>query len=84
MKVLIIGAGLIGICTASFLRLRGHEVTVIERETGPGLQTSFANGALVTPSMPEPWDTPGCWAYCSPHSLSPTRLCNCACAHFRI
>ena len=61
MKVVIIGAGLIGISTSYFLRLRGHEVTVIEREGGPGLQTSFANGALVSPSMPEPWNAPGCW-----------------------
>jgi D-amino-acid dehydrogenase len=61
MKVTVIGAGLIGISTAYFLRLRGHDVTVIEREKGPGLQTSFANGALVTPSMPEPWNAPGCW-----------------------
>jgi D-amino-acid dehydrogenase len=61
VKVAVIGAGVIGVSTAYFLRLRGHEVTVIERETGPGLQTSFANGALVTPSMPEPWNTPGCW-----------------------
>src|ERR1700740_745762 len=61
MKVLVIGAGLIGTSTGYFLRLRGHEVTVVERERGPGLQTSFANGALVSPSMPEPWNAPGCW-----------------------
>ena len=61
MKIVIIGAGLIGISSGYFLRLRGHEVTVVEREKGPGLQTSFANGALVSPSMPEPWNTPGCW-----------------------
>jgi D-amino-acid dehydrogenase len=61
LKVAVIGAGLIGVSTAYFLSLRGHEVTVIEREKGPGLETSFANGALVTPSMPEPWNAPGCW-----------------------
>jgi D-amino-acid dehydrogenase len=61
MKVLVIGAGLIGVSTSYFLRMRGHEVTVVEREKGPGLQTSFANGALISPSMPEPWNTPGCW-----------------------
>jgi D-amino-acid dehydrogenase len=61
MKVLVIGAGLIGISTSYFLRVRGHEVTVVERERGPGLQTSFANGALISPSMPEPWNAPGCW-----------------------
>lgn len=61
MKVVVIGAGLIGLTAAYFLRKRGHDVTVIERQTGPGLETSFANGSLLTPSMPEPWNAPGCW-----------------------
>ena len=60
MKIVVIGAGLIGITTAYFLRLRGHEVVVIERRKGPGKETSLANGALVTPSMPQPWNAPGC------------------------
>jgi D-amino-acid dehydrogenase len=61
MKVLIIGAGLIGVTSAYFLRSYGHEVTVIDRGQGPGLEASFANGALLTPSMAEPWNAPGCW-----------------------
>lgn len=61
LRVLIIGAGLIGVTSAYSLRRRGHEVLVIEREAGAGLQTSFANGSLLTPSMPEPWNAPGCW-----------------------
>jgi D-amino-acid dehydrogenase len=61
MKVVVIGSGLIGLTSAWFLRRRGHEVTVLEREAGPGRQTSFANGALLSPSMPEPWNAPGCW-----------------------
>ncbi len=61
MKILIIGGGLIGVTTAYFLRRRGYEVTVIDREVGPGRGASFANGALLTPSMPEPWNAPGCW-----------------------
>lgn len=61
MKIIIIGSGLIGVTTAYFLRRRGYEVTVIDREEGPGRETSFANGALLTPSMPEPWNAPGCW-----------------------
>jgi D-amino-acid dehydrogenase len=61
MKVGIVGCGLIGLTTAYFLRNRGHEVTVLERTDGPGLETSFANGALLTPSMPEPWNAPGVW-----------------------
>jgi D-amino-acid dehydrogenase len=61
MKVVIIGAGVIGLTSAFFLKQRGHDVTVIERDAGPGLETSFANGALLTPSMAEPWNAPGCW-----------------------
>jgi D-amino-acid dehydrogenase len=61
VKVVIIGAGLIGLTAAYFLRKRGYDVTVIDRQTGPGLETSFANGSLLTPSMPEPWNAPGCW-----------------------
>jgi D-amino-acid dehydrogenase len=61
MKVAVIGSGLIGATSAYFLRQRGCEVTVIERQQGSGLETSFANGALLTPSMSEPWNTPGSW-----------------------
>ena len=61
MKVIIIGSGLIGVTTAYFLMHRGHEVTVIDRKDGPGRETSFANGALLTPSMAEPWNAPGSW-----------------------
>lgn len=61
MKIVIIGSGLIGVTSAYLLRRRGHEVTVIERREGPGQETSFANGAFLSPSMPEPWNAPGCW-----------------------
>jgi len=61
MKVTVIGSGLIGLTSAYFLKQRGHDVTVIDRQDGPGRETSFANGALLTPSMPEPWNAPGCW-----------------------
>lgn len=61
MKVLIIGGGLIGISTAYALNQLGFSVRVVERRPGPGLETSFANGALLHPSLPEPWNSPGCW-----------------------
>jgi D-amino-acid dehydrogenase len=61
MRVLVIGSGLIGVATAYWLRRHGHDVTVLDREEGPGRETSFANGALLTPSMSEPWNSPGSW-----------------------
>ena len=60
MKALVIGGGLLGISTAYFLGRRGWRVTVVERRHAPGLETSYANGALLSPSMPEPWNAPGC------------------------
>ena len=59
MRIVIIGAGIIGATTAYYLSREGHEVTVVERQPEPGMETSFANGGLVTPSMADPWAAPG-------------------------
>ena len=61
MNIVIVGAGLIGVTCAYLLRMRGHQVTVVEREEGPGRGSSFANATLLVPSMAEPWNSPGCW-----------------------
>lgn len=61
MRIIVIGGGLLGLTSAYFLRRCNHEVTLIERSAGVGLGTSFANGALLTPSMADPWNSPGCW-----------------------
>lgn len=59
MKVVVVGSGLLGISTAYWLSERGAQVTVLDRAGGPARETSFANGALVTPSMSDPWNAPG-------------------------
>jgi D-amino-acid dehydrogenase len=61
VRILIIGGGLVGLCSAYELRKLGHEVTVLERHEAVALETSFANGALLTPSMSDPWNAPGSW-----------------------
>lgn len=61
MKVVIIGSGLMGVTSAYLLRRRGHDVTVLERAQGPARETSFANGAMLTAGMAEPWNSPGSW-----------------------
>ena len=59
MHVIVVGAGLAGLSVAWYLRDGGAKVTILERNTGPGLEASFANGALLHPSMVEPWNSPG-------------------------
>lgn len=59
MTTVVLGAGVIGVTTAYFLARSGHDVVVIDRQPGAGLETSFANGALVTPGMSDPWAAPG-------------------------
>ena len=58
MKILVLGAGVIGTSTAWYLAARGHEVVVVERRAGPGLETSYANGGQISVSHSEPWSTP--------------------------
>ena len=58
MKVLVLGAGLIGTATAWYLSLQGHEVTVVDRREGAGLETSFANGGQISVCHAEPWANP--------------------------
>ncbi|MDB5744658.1 MAG: D-amino acid dehydrogenase [Polaromonas sp.] len=59
MKITVLGAGVTGITSAWFLRQAGHEVTVVDRQPGAGLETSFANGGQISVSHAEPWANSG-------------------------
>jgi D-amino-acid dehydrogenase len=58
MKVIVLGAGVVGIASAWYLRQSGHDVTVVDRQFVPGLETSFANGGQISVSHAEPWANP--------------------------
>ena len=58
MRVIVLGAGLLGVTSAYFLSQLGHEVTVIDRQATPGAETSFANGGQISVSHAEPWANP--------------------------
>ena len=55
MKVIVLGAGIIGISTAWHLLEQGHEVTVVDRQPDAAMETSFANAAQISVSYCEPW-----------------------------
>ena len=59
MKVLVLGAGVIGATAAYELAGEGHQVTLIDRQPGPALETSFANAGEVSPGYSAPWAGPG-------------------------
>ncbi len=59
MKVLVLGAGVIGVTTSYYLAKAGFEVTVIDRQPGPALETSFGNAGEVSPGYSSPWAGPG-------------------------
>jgi len=58
MKVIVLGAGIIGTCSAWYLQKAGHEVHVIERQSGAAMETSFANGGQISVSHAQPWANP--------------------------
>lgn len=58
MRIVVLGAGLIGVASAWFLAADGHEVVVVERQPGPARETSCANGGQISTSHAEPWANP--------------------------
>ncbi|MDE1183614.1 D-amino acid dehydrogenase [Paraburkholderia sp.] len=59
MRVVVLGSGVVGVTSAFYLARAGHEVTVIDREAGPALETSFANAGQISPGYAAPWAAPG-------------------------
>lgn len=58
MKVLVLGAGVVGTSSAWYLSKAGHQVTVVDRQPAAGMETSFANGGQISVSHAEPWANP--------------------------
>ena len=59
MRVVVLGSGVVGVTSAYYLARAGHDVTVIDREAGPALETSFANAGQISPGYASPWAAPG-------------------------
>lgn len=59
MHVVILGSGVVGTATAYYLARDGHQVTVLDRQPGAGLETSFGNAGEISPGLSAPWAGPG-------------------------
>jgi D-amino-acid dehydrogenase len=59
MRVIVLGSGVVGVSTAYYLAKAGHEVTVIDRQSAAGMETSFANAGQISPGYASPWAAPG-------------------------
>ena len=59
MKVIVIGAGVIGVSTAYYLQRWGADVTLVERNEQAGLEASWGNGGVIHANIAPPWNEPG-------------------------
>ncbi len=59
MKIAVLGSGVIGVTSAWYLAQAGHEVVVVDRQSGVALETSFANAGEISPGYASPWAAPG-------------------------
>jgi len=59
VSVLILGSGVVGTTIAYYLAKAGYSVTVVDRQSAPAMETSFANAGEVSPGYSAPWAGPG-------------------------
>jgi D-amino-acid dehydrogenase len=59
VRIIVLGAGVVGTTAAYYLARAGHEVTVLDRQRAAGMETSFANAGQVSPGYSAPWAGPG-------------------------
>jgi len=59
MRVIVLGAGVVGVTSAYYLAEAGHDVVLLDRQPGPAMETSFANAGEISPGYASPWAAPG-------------------------
>ena len=59
MRILIMGGGIVGVTTSYQLVQDGHEVVLVERREGAGLETSWGNAGMIAPGHSFAWSSPG-------------------------
>ena len=56
-KIIVLGAGMVGVSVAWHLLRRGHEVTLMDRRE-PGRETSFGNAGIIQREAVRPYAFP--------------------------
>ncbi|WP_243463805.1 FAD-dependent oxidoreductase [Bordetella bronchiseptica] len=56
-EIIVLGAGMVGVCAALHLQRRGHRVTLVDRRE-PGLETSYGNAGIIQREAVEPYAFP--------------------------
>jgi D-amino-acid dehydrogenase len=59
MHTIILGSGVLGVASAWYLAKAGHQVTVLDRQSGVAQETSHANAGMISPGYATPWAAPG-------------------------
>jgi D-amino-acid dehydrogenase len=59
MHTFILGSGVLGVASAWYLAKAGHQVTVIDRQSGVAEETSRGNAGMISPGYATPWAAPG-------------------------
>lgn len=58
MRIIVLGAGIVGIMTSYYLKKMGYEVIVIDGAKESATEASFANGGQLSYAHSEPWAHP--------------------------
>ena len=61
MRIVILGAGVVGVCTAWYLARDGHEVVVLDRNPEAGAEATWGNAGLIAPSQAYSMASPRIW-----------------------
>jgi D-amino-acid dehydrogenase len=59
MHVIVVGAGVVGVCTAYWLNKHGMRVTVLDRRSGTAQEASFGNAGIIGADHASPPSAPG-------------------------
>lgn len=62
MRIVVMGAGVVGICSAFYLARSGHDVVVVERNAEAAAEASWGNAGVITPSQAYSMASPRIWS----------------------